>query len=264
MRWLSYTDAPKNLSKEQEKNYHNSVFNKREISYNCQSIHDDDEFVTRHLCYANANKFRDDVLERVPLRIDIGAMFEQEPRRNKDILSKEKSNPLEREFVIDIDMNDYNSIRTCCSEKTLCQKCWKFIFYASEVLKQALTIDFGFKHIIWVFSGRRGIHAWICDERARSMRNDARAAVTNYLNITIGNEQADTLVVPQVRADPDYPLFKYLLVTKALLPYPSQVLRRNRDRGAKLHGRRPEMYKVVRYHQVNLQESRYGRGYSRI
>jgi DNA primase small subunit len=54
---------------------------------------------------------------------------------------------------------------------------------AGEVLYLSLTQDFGFKNILWVFSGRRGIHLWVCDQKARKMSNEVRSAVIDNLNI---------------------------------------------------------------------------------
>lgn len=111
-------------------------------------------------------------------------------------------------------MSDYDRIRSCCSGKKLCSRCWKFMYLAYLVLKRSLAEDFGFTNILWVFSGRRGIHAWVSDERARFMRNEVRAAVTQYLDISISTDQADTMVCKEVREDIDeegkftYPLFK--------------------------------------------------------
>lgn len=40
--------------------------------------------------------------------------------------------------MFDIDMTDYDEIRTCCSDKKICRKCWGYIAAAVKVLQSVL------------------------------------------------------------------------------------------------------------------------------
>mgnify|MGYP003589331234 CR=1 FL=1 len=175
---------------------------KREISYIARSQIDiNEEFCIRHRGYRDVHVFKSEVLKLLPLRIDIGPEFNLHSSEANKV-------PAKREYVIDIDMSDYDNLRTCCQGKTLRRCCWKFMVAAYEVLKMILEEAFGFKHILWVFSGRRGIHAWVCDEEAARMPNPLRKAITNFLNFSVNNEKMNVLLKEDLLKKRSYSLLE--------------------------------------------------------
>jgi len=172
-RWLSYKNDPKGSSRLTEKDF----FLRREFTFVLQG-----DIFCRYLCFRDVDEFKAQVMARQPIRMEIGAVFTHPPK-NHNMVIKDAYKPLEKELVFDIDMDDYDDIRTCCSGAKICSKCWTFMKAAIKTLDRALREDFGFDHILFVFSGRRGVHCWVGDSCARQLPNEHRAAVADYLTV---------------------------------------------------------------------------------
>lgn len=134
-------------------------------------------------------RLKKETLRLNPERFEIGPVYTANPRDRKT-LRKAVFKPLEKELVFDIDLTDYDEIRTCCQKTAICNKCWQFVTMAIKVMDVALRDDFSFKHILWVYSGRRGAHAWICDKKARQLDDARRRSIATYLEVIKGGSQA--------------------------------------------------------------------------
>ncbi|KAG5479573.1 hypothetical protein CUR178_03334 [Leishmania enriettii] len=149
------------------------------------------DIFTRFRSYRSAEELRAELVRSFPEKIDVGAVYNIRPNQKQGLANVF---PVEREFVLDIDMSDYDNVRSCCSGKSICPYCWAWVSCAAHVLHTVLRDDFGFKYILPVFSGRRGIHLWVCDRRARRMTNDERAALVGYLTVVAPKTLRSTIV----------------------------------------------------------------------
>lgn len=87
--------------------------------------------------------------------------------------------PVQREFVVDIDLDDYGDVGKDDLEG--CDRHWPVVAIGLTAVRKVLETAFGFRHFLVVYSGRRGGHLWVCDRRARVMDNEKRASVVAFL-----------------------------------------------------------------------------------
>jgi len=189
-QWLSYSTSA--LQQDPTSNENNNCNNgskllsHREFSFTIEPMPGEEIYI-RYQSFKSQSELSSAVLKRQPRKIDIGAVFSHPPKDHNAIQNSDskKFQPQQRELVFDIDLTDYDCVRKCgCSEANICGVCWKMMGMAAKVMDSGLREDFGFEHICWFYSGRRGIHCWVCDESARTLSDAGRSAVANYFEVS--------------------------------------------------------------------------------
>lgn len=131
------------------------IFSHREFSFTTS-----DDIYIRYLSFENQSEMEKEICTRNPAKIDIGPVMTKRwvefifpPKWNvfkiteifysisfrpKDHHLTSNFKTVQRELVFDIDMTDYDDVRTCCSGAEVCTKCWKFMNIACRILDVAL------------------------------------------------------------------------------------------------------------------------------
>ncbi|CAD6570466.1 MAG: hypothetical protein TREMPRED_005855 [Tremellales sp. Tagirdzhanova-0007] len=169
--WLNQDQVPAKL------------FTHREFAFTLQG-----DVYIRYNSFHTVDDFKKEIVRLNPARFEIGPQYSARPRDRKT-LAAGALQPQRRELVFDIDMTDYDEIRTCCTDKRICRRCWGFIAAAVKVLDHSLRETFGFRHLLWVYSGRRGIHCWISDQAALDLNDDQRKALVTFLEVIKGSKE---------------------------------------------------------------------------
>ncbi|KAG4964425.1 hypothetical protein JHK82_038647 [Glycine max] len=174
VRWVSYGNDGKHPGCDQ------SYIGRREFSFTLEN-----DIYLRFQSFHNAHELENSIKEKCPVKIDIGPVYTVDPAKRNAYAQSGDNNvfaPVERELIFDI------ILLFGCAD--VCLVCWPLMTTAIKVIDTALRDDFGFKHILWVYSGRRGVHCWVCDGKARRLTNEQRGAIADYFRVYKGNENS--------------------------------------------------------------------------
>ncbi|NWH83687.1 PRI1 primase, partial [Aegithalos caudatus] len=115
------------------KNY----FQLREFSFTLR-----DDVYLRFQSFNSPQELERELQKINPYKIDIGAVYSHRPNQHNTV-HLGAFQPQEKELVFDIDMTDYDDVRTCCSSADICSKCWTLMTIAVRVIDRALVGGFG-------------------------------------------------------------------------------------------------------------------------
>ena len=113
------------------------------------------------------------------------------------LLRKGLAVPHRRELIFDLDLTDYDHLelttRGASGDEVVdlaaCDRAWGFAAIGLFILRHLLREHFGFEWFLVVYSGRRGAHLWVLDERAMALPDEARAAIAAFVNAELTSDK---------------------------------------------------------------------------
>eukprot|EP01013_Petalomonas_cantuscygni_P003617 TRINITY_DN13820_c0_g1_i1.p1 TRINITY_DN13820_c0_g1~~TRINITY_DN13820_c0_g1_i1.p1 ORF type:complete len:451 (+),score=40.15 TRINITY_DN13820_c0_g1_i1:38-1390(+) len=177
-RWLSYGSR--------------DTFRHREFSFTLPG-----DIYVRYKSFDSGGELRDALVRHKPEKMDLGAVYNHPPKLKESVAV---FTPQQRELVFDIDISDYDDVRFCCTGKGICDRCWQLMVAVARTVDSFMRVTFSFHRLLWVFSGRRGLHCWVCDPSARSLPDEVRGAIAHYMSVVEAGADG------QVRLAIDYDL----------------------------------------------------------
>ena len=119
----------------------------------------------------------------------------------KEAVKSGESVPVRRVLSFDIDLTDLEFLALKDDEGSVsaekCDAAYPVSAAAAYIVRTVLQKAFGFSEILIVYSGRRGVHVHVFDEKAMALDDEGRSSILAYVNC--GMAKADSHAPTGVR-----------------------------------------------------------------
>lgn len=149
----------------------------REFSNEFSIGNDGESAWKRYISCKDPNDLRSIVTNKSFQALHIGASFSDAATRarvpNVKFIGKE--------LVFDLDLQDIAWFGIDKSDQASNDRYVRAVFASAAVLVEILKEVMGFEHFVAVYSGRRGVHLWVLDERAFGWGDAERDALCKFI-----------------------------------------------------------------------------------
>lgn len=142
----------------------------------------------RNRRFPSGHQLKEFLMKMRPQRLELGPVHPsklktQEPYANM---------PLQKYLVFDCDMEDASDrhprayVRRCACKgaaRVCAEGCWFYMRVAVKCLTYVLKAVLGCRTMVPVYSGRRGVHVWVLDERFLTNSEEERAAIVARIKL---------------------------------------------------------------------------------
>lgn len=111
--------------------------------------------------------------------------------------------PASRELVFDLDLQDNSWLAVARDDQAANDRHMPIVFASAAILEAALRLIFGFEKFLRVYSGRRGCHVYVLDERACALTDEARSAICAQISAPVDKFDARLLFCDCIRRNPN-------------------------------------------------------------
>ena len=150
----------------------------REFVFWFENGSDDSMVISRRLSFTSAQQLREALVEKVPTRIELGAVYRF---ASNDKGSMVANVPVMRELVFDYDISDKKEYLLCCDGSSVCSKCWIFIRCAIQCTATILSEFYGIHQPLVVFSGKKGVHIYATGYEPSTYSESMRSHIIDQL-----------------------------------------------------------------------------------